>query len=128
MRQTISANLNDTHERHRQILDALSVETESISAVIVEALYQYYFGRAEPPQALAVVSDNTDVLNAIARLETKIASVEHKIEQVRIPAQIDEPLTEDEEAQVTGFSKEALEVIKTKVARPGMRLEDPPPN
>ena len=123
MRQTISANLNDSHEMHRQILEALSVETESVSAVIVNALWQYYFGQ-DQQQATTAMADNTEVLSAIARLEDKLARVEHKIGRASIPASVDEPLTEEEEIEVTGFSKEALEVLKTKVARPGMRLDD----
>lgn len=113
----VHASLNLKKERHRQIVEALQSE-ESVSGAIVAILEWYFFEREEQLQHI----DNTEVLAAIADLRRdvrRISAMEHR-QRLADVAQ-DEELTDE---QKTGLSTEALVALKTKVAKPGMRLEN----
>lgn len=135
MRQTRSFSLNDSNEIHKAIIDRLADEA-SVSSVVINALYNWYFGSSPDGQAQdeqAEISDNSAVVDAInagfSMLADKLDGIgtlgrvedvaRNGCEHVTMPGGVDATLEEIDPSVDTPFL-----VGVRNMAKPGMRIQN----
>lgn len=120
--KTIGVYLNLDREEDRLINEAIAeLPRAERQERLRAALYNYLI---EPP-AGEVAVDNTEVLAAIAQLSQQVSGVQRRMNTMTL-----QPTTYNDNAEAVedrllaeGMSEEALVALKTKVFKPGMRLD-----
>ena len=128
MRITLSVKLNLGDDEQNYIAEQLRKE-ESVSSGIVQALRFYYIERYNEPQnnePVVVEQDNKEVLDAIARIDSKLEALTRRgivteQETAIMPGGIEATFEEIDPNADTPF----LNGLRKNTFRPGMRLDTP---
>ena len=123
MARKFGVSLNENDPEEGEWVNGID-ESGMLPAHVLKAALRVYFGTSPYEPERATNSDVVDAINAgFAMMAQKLDNV--SMETKERPAGVarresGEALTDEEK---TGLSTEALVALKTKVARPGMRLE-----